>query len=164
MGVVELGHTGVWVTDLDVMRDFYTQVVGLTVTDSDDDFGIVFLSSRPNAEHHEMVLQRGRRAPDDVHLVHQISWRVDSYETLQDCHRRLVEHEVRIQQVVTHGNAFGIYFFDPEGNRNEFYWSTGVDVQQPFRRNIDVDVDEGDALQMSQELVTDDQPRYQPVT
>ena len=164
MGIVELGHTGVWVTDLDVMRDFYEQVVGLTVTDSDDDFGIVFLSSRPNAEHHEMVLQRGRRAPDDVHLVHQISWRVDSYETLQDCHRRLVEHDVRIQQVVTHGNAFGIYFFDPEGNRNEFYWTTGVDVPQPFRRNIDVDVDEGDALQMSRALIADDQPRYQPVT
>jgi sulfite reductase (NADPH) flavoprotein alpha-component len=90
--------------------------------------------------------------------------RVDSYETLQACHRRLVEHEVRIQQVVTHGNAFGIYFFDPEGNRNEFYWSTGVDVQQPFRRTIDVEINEGDALQVSQEFITDDQPRYQPVT
>ena len=164
MGIVELGHTGVWVTDLEVMRDFYEQVVGLTVTDSDDEFGIVFLSSRPNDEHHEMVLQRGRRAADDVHLVHQISWRVDSYETLQDCHRRLVEHDVRIQQIVTHGNAFGIYFFDPEGNRNEFYWSTGVDVPQPFRRTIDVDVDEGDALQVSQELIADDQPKYQPIT
>ena len=110
-----------------------------------------------------MVLQRGRYAPPDVQLMHQISWRVDSYETLQGCHRRLVEHDIRIQQIVTHGNAFGIYFFDPEGNRNEFYWSTGVDVQQPFRRTIDVDVNEGDALQMSQELITDDQPRYQPI-
>ena len=66
-----------------------------------------------------MVLQRGRYAPPDVQLMHQISWRVDSYETLQGCHRRLVEHDIRIQQIVTHGNAFGIYFFDPEGNRNE---------------------------------------------
>ena len=94
-----------------------------------------------------MVLQRGRRRPRrrSVGASDLLARRL--VRDASGCHRRLVEHEVRIQQVVTHGNAFGIYFFDPEGNRNEFYWSTGVDVQQPFRRTIDVEINEDDALQ-----------------
>ena len=45
------------------MRDFYTRVMGLTVTDEDEDLDIVFFSSRPDEEHHEFVLQSGRTAP-----------------------------------------------------------------------------------------------------
>lgn len=162
--IIGLGHTGVWVDDLETMRDFYENIVGLTVTDSDTEFGIVFLSSRPEHEHHEFVLQTGRHAAPDTKLVHQISWRIDSYESLQLAHQRLVDHGVPIQQVVTHGNAFGVYFFDPEGNRNEFYWATGEDVHQPFRRSIDVTGPLQHTIDASRQMVGDDQPKYQPVT
>jgi len=40
--------------------------------------------------------------------------------------------------VVTHGNAVGIYFFDPERNRIEVYWPTGKDVPQPFKKDVDI--------------------------
>jgi len=63
MPITGLGHTGFWVDDLDTMRDFYARVLGLTVTDEDPDRGIVFFSARPDLEHHEFVLQRGRTAP-----------------------------------------------------------------------------------------------------
>src|SRR3954467_6440126 len=76
--IAGLGHTGFWVHDLEKMRDFYSRVIGLTVTDEDEERGIVFLSSRPDEEHHEFVLQRGRTAPDGAKLTHQVSWRVDS--------------------------------------------------------------------------------------
>ena len=108
MAIEELGHTGVWVDDLDRMRDFYTSMLGLTVTDEDHDKGIVFLSARPKEEHHEFVLARGRTAPADVKLVQQISWRVDSVATLIAFHRKFKAAGVDIQQEVTHGNAFGI--------------------------------------------------------
>ena len=71
MPIVELGHSGLWVTDLEVMEDFYTRIIGLQVTDREDDLGIVFLSSRPDVEHHEFVLQRGRTAHDGAMLPHQ---------------------------------------------------------------------------------------------
>ena len=107
--------------DLEKMRDFYERVIGLTVTDEDDEQGIVFFSAQPDVEHHEFVLQRGRTAPPGSKLPHQISWRVDSVETLQVYHQRFKEEGVPVQQEVTHGNAYGIYFFDPEGNRGEVY-------------------------------------------
>ena len=119
MAILGLGHTGLWVTDLPAMRDFYERVIGLTVTDEDEEQGIVFFSAQPDVEHHEFVLQRGRTAPPGSMLPHQISWRVDSVETLQAYHERFKEEGVPIQQEVTHGNAYGIYFFDPEGNRGE---------------------------------------------
>jgi len=54
--VTGLCHTGFWVDDLDTMREFYTGMLGLTVTDEAPDLGVVFLSARPEQEHHEFVL------------------------------------------------------------------------------------------------------------
>ncbi|HTJ69880.1 MAG TPA: VOC family protein [Actinospica sp.] len=163
MPISELGHTGLWVNDLDVMRDFYTRLLGLTVTDEDEELGIVFLSSRPEREHHEFVLQRGRTAPDGVKLTHQISWRIDSLETLVEFHRRFREEGVRVQQEVTHGNAYGIYFFDPEGNRNEVYLRIERDVRQPFRKSLDLDLPPEQIHAEAERLLTDGGAAYQPV-
>jgi catechol-2,3-dioxygenase len=164
MPILELGHTGFWVDDLEKMRDFYTRVVGLTITDEDPDVGIVFLSSRPGVEHHELVLARGRTAPAGTMLTHQVSWRVDSLETIIEYHRRFHAEGVDVQQEVTHGNAIGIYFFDPEGNRNEVYLRVDRDVRQPFRKSLDLDRDPEGILAEAESLLHDDGPAYQPVT
>lgn len=162
-GIVELGHTGLWVANLPVMRRFYERVVGLTVTDEDEEWGIVFMSSRPAVEHHELVLQRGRTAPADARLTHQISWRLGELESLVAYHRRFVTEGVPIQQVVTHGNALGIYFFDPEGNRNEVYWQTDVATPQPFRKTIDLAGTREEILAAAERLRNDGGPAYRPV-
>ena len=161
-GIAHLGHTGLWVHDLDLMRDFYVRLVGLTVTDEDPELGIVFLSSRPEEEHHEFVLQRGRVGGPEVNLVHQISWRLASLGALQSFDRLLTDEGVPVQQRVTHGNALGIYFFDPEGNRNEVYWPTGREVPQPFRKTIDMSLPPEELLRESDRRVVDGTPAYQP--
>ncbi|QOV41351.1 VOC family protein [Streptomyces ferrugineus] len=145
------------------MRDFYSRVMGLTVTDEDEERGIVFLSARPDEEHHEFVLQRGRTAPDGVKLTHQVSWRVDSLESVIDFHHRFRAEGIEVQQEVTHGNAIGIYFFDPEGNRNEVYLRLERNVPQPFRKTIDLDLPPEEILAESERLLTEGGPAYQPV-
>ncbi|NDZ80928.1 glyoxalase [Streptomyces sp. SID10853] len=163
MAITGLGHTGLWVNDLETMRDFYTRMLGLTVTDEDAERGIVFLSARPDEEHHEFVLQVGRTAPDGAKLTHQISWRIDSLETLVGYHKRFRAEGVPVQQEVTHGNAYGIYFFDPEGNRNEVYIRVEKDVRQPFRKTLDLDLPL-DAIEAEAErLLNDDTEAYQPI-
>lgn len=163
MAIIELGHTGLWVDDLEAMQDFYERVLGLVVTDHDDDLGIVFLSSRPDVEHHEFVLQRGRTAPSGVRLTHQVSWRVDSLEAVLEFHRRFEAEGVQVQQEVTHGNAIGIYFFDPEGNRNEVYLRLERDVAQPFRKTLDLDQPPAAIWAQFEELMADGSASYQPV-
>ncbi len=164
MPVIELGHTGLWVHDLEKMRDFYERVLGLTVTDEDEEQGIVFLSARPDVEHHEFVLQRGRAAPPGSRLPHQVSWRVDSVETLQTYHHRFKEEGVPVQQEVTHGNAYGIYFFDPEGNRGEVYLRIDRDVRQPFRKSLNLEQPVDEVNAEAERLLTDGSPAYQAVT
>lgn len=163
MPITGLGHTGLWVNDLPRMRDFYERVLGLTVTDEDEDLGIVFFSAQPDVEHHEFVLQRGRTAPAGAKLPHQISWRVDSLETIVDFHLRFRDEEIPVQQEVTHGNAIGIYFFDPEGNRNEVYLKLDRDVRQPFRKTLNLDQGIDQILSDVENLLESGGPAYQPV-
>jgi catechol-2,3-dioxygenase len=164
MPIEELGHTGFWVHDLGLMTRFYVEEVGLTVTDQDDDIGMVFLSSRPEVEHHELVLARGRNVPKDAKITHQVSWRVDSIETLLEYHQKFRDHGVKVQQEVTHGNAIGIYFFDPEGNRNEVYLRIDRDVPQPFRKTLNLGLPAAEIMQEMERLLHDGGKPYQPVT
>jgi catechol 2,3-dioxygenase-like lactoylglutathione lyase family enzyme len=161
--ITGLGHTGFWVHDLKKMRDFYSRVLGLTVTDEDEERGIVFLSARPDEEHHEFVLQRGRTAPEGAKLTHQVSWRVDSLESVIEFHHRFRAEGIEVQQEVTHGNAIGIYFFDPEGNRNEVYLRLEHDVQQPFRKTLNLDQSPDEVFAEVERLLTEGGPAYQPV-
>jgi catechol-2,3-dioxygenase len=162
--VRRLGHVGLYVRDLEMVRDFYRDMLGLTVTDEDLEAGILFLSARPDEEHHELALQRGRGTDDSVPMIQQVSWQVDSVEELQAFHRLFKQRGIPVQQEVTHGNALGIYFFDPEGNRNEVYYQIKEDVRQPFRKTIDLDLPAEQVLAESKRLVEEGGPAYQPVT
>src|SRR5919206_2547656 len=151
--VTQLGHVGVYVEDLPKMRDFYTRVLGLTVTDEDEERGITFFSSRPDAEHHEFVIMRGRNAAADVKVVQQISWHVESVEDLLEFHRILQAEGVTVQREVTHGIALAIYFLDPEGNTVEVYYSTDKRIPQPFGKAIDLDQSAEEVLAQAEALI-----------
>ena len=155
VGVSRLGHIGIYARDLEKLRDFYRDVLGLQVADEDLNRGIVFMSTDPESEHHELALARGRATDDSVDMVQQVSWHVDSVEVLQGFHRVFKERGVRIQREVTHGNALSIYFFDPEGNRNEVYFSTGVPTQQPFSVPIDLGLAKDDLLAENLRLISE---------
>jgi catechol 2,3-dioxygenase-like lactoylglutathione lyase family enzyme len=163
MAITGLGHTGLWVYDLPTMRDFYERVMGLTVTDEDEDLGIVFFSARPDEEHHEFVLQIGRTAAIGDKQQHQISWRVASLADIRAFHEVFEQEGVKVQQEVTHGNAFGIYFFDPEGNRNEVYLRIEKDVRQPFRKSIDFGQEPEAIYAEAERLLAEGGDAYQPV-
>jgi hypothetical protein len=55
--------------------------------------------------------------------------------------------------VVTHGNAIGVYFLDPEHNTTEVYVQTGLPVPQPFREQISLDGTSEEILAESERLV-----------
>lgn len=137
--IARLGHVGIHVTDVDRAVRFYRDVLGLQVTDQDPEIGMVFMSARPDEEHHELVILPGRTAPPGTTLLQQISFRCDSLEDVRAFHRRLKEHNVPLDMEVSHGNAVGIYFYDPEGNRVEVYWATGLKARQPYLQGVDLD-------------------------
>jgi catechol-2,3-dioxygenase len=138
MGIAKLGHVGIHCNDLEAVKAFYRDVLGLTVTDEDPDAGMAFLSSQPEHEHHELVLMRGRDVPQGAMMLQQISFRCNALSDVLEFYARFKAHRVTFDMVVTHGNAVGVYFFDPEGNRCEVYWPTGLTARQPFLEALDL--------------------------
>ena len=144
--ISRLAHVGIYVEDLDRAVAFYRDLLGLQITDATPEAGIVFMSSRPDVEHHELLLARGRTASGDALMLQQISWRCDSLDDVIAFHYRLREHNVALDMEVSHGNAIGIYFFDPEGNRNEVYWGTGLKATQVYLASVDLEAPTEDIL------------------
>ena len=90
---------------------------------------------------HQVVLAAGRdEAAGEV--INQISFRVDSLTDLKRFHQILLAEGVDDMHTVTHGNAWSIYFRDPESNRIELYTDTDWYVHQPMRIPVDLTADE----------------------
>jgi catechol 2,3-dioxygenase-like lactoylglutathione lyase family enzyme len=144
-----LGHFGIFVRDMPKMVDFYSGVLGLTVTDRGPDDRIVFLSGHPETEHHEIALAK---SPDQKTDAGQVSFHIDSLSDLKDMHKKIADYGCEIDRVVNHGIAFGCYFRDPEENRVEVYWSTGIDYPQPYADPIDLSASDEALMKLIEDL------------
>jgi catechol 2,3-dioxygenase-like lactoylglutathione lyase family enzyme len=122
--IAGLGHIGIYVQDLDRMKEFYGGFMGMTLTKVSD--AMAFFSSDPERSDHEIALMVGRSSSEDPHLIQQISLRVNTLDDLRDFYRRVKADGYPIDQLVTHASAIGCYFRDPEGNRTEVFWVTGL--------------------------------------
>ena len=136
-------HMGMFVADLARMRDFYTRVLGFTVTDGGEldtargRLQFAFLSRDPK-DHHQIVLATGRPKELPFNPINQISFRMADFSGLREMYRRLLKEEVKELHPVSHGNALSVYFHDPEANRIELFVDTPWYVQQPLRVPMDM--------------------------
>jgi catechol 2,3-dioxygenase-like lactoylglutathione lyase family enzyme len=146
--VTGLGHVGLYVRDMPKMLDFYTRILGMTITDRGAD-RIVFLSAQPGREHHELALAH---SADQTTEAGQVSFRVDTLQDLKTLYREVKGYGCHFERVVSHGIAFGAYFRDPEDNVVEIYWPTGIDYPQPFGLPIDLEAADEDLLKGLDEL------------
>lgn len=157
-----LGHVGLFVTDIEKMQDFYTRVLGFTVTDSGSGRGgvkLVFMSRNPD-EHHQVVLATGR--PDgSFGVVNQISFRTGSLSDLRAVYDIVVREQVDDIAPINHGNAWSVYFRDPEGNKLEVYVPTPWYIAQPHAEPLDLSLSDDELARVCEEKVRAD-PTYIP--
>ena len=135
-----LSHCGIFVTDMPRMVDFYTGFLGFAVSDRGETSTggeIVFMTRDPR-EHHQFVLASGRPAEISFNIVNQLSFRVDSLETLRELQRGIKSEQATELGPVSHGNALSVYLRDPEGNRVELLIDTPWYVPQPCRLPVDL--------------------------
>src|ERR1044071_4590872 len=131
MAMLELGHVGIYVHDLEKMVAFYRDTLGQRITKQNWRAGIVFLSADPERADHEIALFRGRADDTDSRVINQISLRVATLDDLRAVYRRLIDAGLTVAEVVILAGAFGCSSFDPEGNRSEVFWSPGERVGSP---------------------------------
>ena len=156
-----LGHVGFFVQDLDVMKDFYGNFMGMTLTKSGPNGA--FFSADPEGVDHEIALVKGRTSLEDPHWIQQISMRVDTLDDVRDFKRRILESGLKLDHIVTHASAIGCYFRDPEGNRVEVYWHTGKDYPQPHGDPIDLDLSEAELMNVVKNMPAKEHEVYAPV-
>ncbi len=118
-----LGHIGFYVQDLDLMKDFYANFMG-------------------------MALINSRTSLENPHWIQQISMRVDSLDDVRDFKRRILAHGYKLDRIVTHASAIGCYFRDPEDNPTEVFWLTGLTSWAQI--GIPIDVDQSDEEVMAE--------------
>jgi catechol 2,3-dioxygenase len=147
-------HMGISVTDLDRMTDFYTRVLGFTITDRGEAAGLklVFLSRDP-ADHHQIVLATGRPAvlPENTAnsmygvSINQISFKMGSIADLRDIKQRF-EAEQLTTFPANHGIAWSVYAPDPEGNNLEFFVDSDWYFPQPFLQPLELTQSDADII------------------
>jgi catechol-2,3-dioxygenase len=157
----QLTHFGIHATDLDRMVDFYTRVMGFVVSDSGTGRSgarIYFMTQNPEC-HHQFVLFDGK--PQDVQYnpVNQISFRLDSLDTLRGYRQALLREGIGEQRVTDHGNAWSIYFKDPEGNPIELYVDSPFYTPQPCGEPFDLDQSNDEILKRT-EAMCRSRPRF----
>ena len=160
-------HFGFFVRDLDRMADFYTRVLGFTISDRGEldtprgKVSLAFLTRDPR-EHHQIVLASGRPQDLPFNPINQISFRVENFAGLREFYRAIQDEPVSEISPVSHGNALSVYFKDPEGNRVELFVDTPWYVEQPLRIPMDMSLPD-DALWKWAEKSARELPGYKPV-
>ncbi|MFC0303475.1 VOC family protein [Rhizorhabdus histidinilytica] len=150
-----LAHLGIFVCDIDRMERFYADVFGLVVTDRGVGAvfknQLVFMSGSAD-QHHQVVLSTGRRA-DTPSTVMQLSFKVASLAELRDVQALAAKHGATEMIGLNHGNAWSIYFYDPEMNRIEIYLDTDFHTPQPCADPLDLNKSDAEILAETRALI-----------
>ena len=157
----QLTHFGVHTTDLDRMVDFYTRVMGFVISDHGTGRSgarVVFMTQNPEC-HHQFVLFDGKPADLPYNPVNQISYRLNSLDTLKGYRRALIKEGITEHRVTDHGNAWALYFKDPEGNPVELYVNSPFYTPQPCGEPLDLDQPNDEILRRT-ETMCRGRPRF----
>jgi catechol-2,3-dioxygenase len=155
----QLTHAGIYVDDMAKMRDFYVRVMGMVETDRghgftfDNDF--VFMTADPTI-HHQLILASGRAERARASTVNQLSFRVTSLAELRAMRDRVRDYGVANFRPVSHGNAWSIYFDDPEGNGVEIYLDTPFHTAQPHADRLDLEMSDEQILRWTEDMCRND--------
>lgn len=140
-----LSHTTVNVADLDTMLEFYCGTLGFHITnrgDMPDGSQMAFISQDP-AEHHQIVFISGLPASDHQFvMVDHMAFRTGSLDELRVIGAQLDGAGVEGVIPINHGNAWSLYFNDPEGNGLECFVDSPFHVAQPFADQLDLSTDD----------------------
>ena len=159
-----LSHSTRAARDMDTMVAFYCDVLGFHVTNRGmvgEDAEITFMSQDPN-EHHQIVLVGGMETDPQFMLADHLAFRVDGLDAVRAVKARLEEAGVEGVAPVSHGNAWSVYFTDPEGNGIECFTDTPFHVAQPYLEGLPIEMSNDEILEHTRAELAD-KPEFQPI-
>ena len=137
-----VGHLVLRVKDVARSRRFFEEVMGIPVV-AQNERGMVFFSTDVQDNHHMLAIMPAKEGaamptPDHVGMQH-VSFELGTFAELQEAYRRLKEKNVPLDHTTFHGVTKSVYFYDPDGNRFEFYCNVPAEeylksVPNPYSR------------------------------
>src|SRR2546426_5326474 len=135
-------HMGMFVADLARMRDFYTRVLGFTVTDTGSldvmrdttprRIEFVFLSRDPK-EHHQIVLATGKPEGLAFNPINQISFRMAEFSGLREMYRRGLGEKGEEVPPPCPRHALSVSLHHPPSNPIQPFVGTPPYAKEPLR-------------------------------
>lgn len=135
--ITGLYHVGLHAKDPSQMAAFYRNIIGMQIVSNVDvpSAQMIFLSSRPHEEAHEIVFT------SNPELAH-VAFKVGTLADLRAFYQHIIEKGLPIQFAFNHGVSLAFYFRDLEGNLIEIYWPTDLASKQPDSYPIDLSLPE----------------------
>jgi catechol 2,3-dioxygenase len=122
---------------------------------------MVFLSQTPD-EHHQLVLvHTSEPAPRAFMMADHLAFRIGSLDHLRELVDRLVAAGNTSAIPISHGNAWSVYFTDPEGNGLECFLDTPFHVAQPYADGLDLTTSDEDIEATTRQKI-ESLPEFQP--
>lgn len=124
--IVKLGHVVLNCSDVERSVRFYTEVLGLEISDVyPDDMvpgGMVFM--RFNEDHHGVALVGSMKGPSPNVELNHLAFEVATLDEVILARNHLKKHGVRIDFEGRRraGVQIAVEFRDPDGHRLEIYW------------------------------------------
>ncbi|MEM9132174.1 MAG: VOC family protein [Actinomycetota bacterium] len=164
--LLQLSHTTMTVKDLDAMLEFYGDVLGFRVTNRGtvgEDADMAFISQDPS-EHHQIVFVTGLDAGEHHFVMSDhLAFRTGSLDGLRTIAAKLDEAGVEGVIPINHGNAWALYFNDPEGNGLECFVDSPFHVAQPFAGPLDLSTSD-DEVTAATEAEISELPEFAPMS
>lgn len=149
-------HAVIYVHDLDKQIAFYQDILGFEVSDrgpvdrnNPEGLQLAFLS-QVGSDHHQLAFVPVRGDGPSTTLDH-IAFRVESLADVRTLAERLItDGRASDLATLTHGNAWSIYFKDPEGNGIEVFCDSPFHVAQPQAKPWELSMSDEELLAYTQ--------------
>ncbi len=123
--ITELNHAVLYVRDVPVATDFYTEVLGFVPVTVDPQGRAAFLRAGGSTNHHDLGLisvgSSAPRPPAGATGLYHLAWRVGSIQELARARAILAEHGA-LRGQSDHGVSKSLYAADPDGNEFEIMY------------------------------------------
>jgi catechol-2,3-dioxygenase len=157
-------HSTLAARDLDALQNFYCEVLGFEVTNrgpvGDDGVELAFLSQDPSAHHQIAMVGGASTPPSDFVMIDHLAFRTNTLADLRIIRSNLLAAGIDDILQIDHGNAWSLYFKDPEGNGVECYVDSPFHVAQPNAGTFDVDAGDEQIEQITRERIQGE-PEFQ---
>lgn len=160
-------HAVIYVRDLETMIGFYRDVLGFQVSDrglldpASPGLELAFLS-QVGSDHHQLAFVPIRGDGPSTTLDH-MAFRVESLADVKAMAAKLqADGRATAIHPTSHGNAWSVYFKDPEENGVEVFCDSPFHVQQPQAAPWDLSMTEAELRQATEQRFGGE-PGFEPI-